>query len=269
MPIARLVAPTARVARHTRRPSRQLAVGLRGEGRGALVARGDDPDPRGVERVEDRQEALAGDGEGDPDAGRTQRRSDQLGDGRGLRGGGRAVVLGIADVIDRGAQGVAAGGIGHGDVGRWRWLQLDSRRHVGPLGTATASGSGTRTASAGLNSADSSGSAMARGSGSAGDTATARGDSAGRTARCATSTSGSGCGFGSGATCGIPSDAAAPTVSASSTGVDSVSSPVRLLGGRVVLGVHWRPPASGLDGGPSVAGACGLVVRDGLVPSWA
>ncbi len=61
----------------------QLAVGLGHEARATLVARRDGPDRGIVERVEDTQEALAGDGERVPDAGRGQRLDDRAAAGRG------------------------------------------------------------------------------------------------------------------------------------------------------------------------------------------
>ena len=75
-----------------RRPAGELPVGLGRERGAALVARGHDPDPGRLERVQDRQEALARHGERDPDAGRAQRGGDQLRDRRRrrrLRGGPR------------------------------------------------------------------------------------------------------------------------------------------------------------------------------------
>ena len=82
IPIARLAAPDRAGPEARGRPAGQLPVRLGGERGGALVARRDDADPRRVQRVEHRQEALAGDGERDPDAGRPQGRGDQLGDRR-------------------------------------------------------------------------------------------------------------------------------------------------------------------------------------------
>ncbi len=63
------------------RAARQLAVRLGHERGGTLVARGDDPDPGGLEPFEQAEEALARDGEGIPDAGGAQGVGDEPTDG--------------------------------------------------------------------------------------------------------------------------------------------------------------------------------------------
>ena len=137
----------------------QLAVGLGGEGGGALVAGGDDPDAGGGERVEDAEEALAGDGERDPDARGAERGGDQLGDGRGLGGGGGdglglgagvrvVVVVGVAPSAARGRR-LGGSGVGRragsGSASARLGLRLGVRLGLG----ARAPGSGSAS-SAGL-----------------------------------------------------------------------------------------------------------------------
>ena len=83
----------------------QLAVGLGSHGGGALVAGRDDADPRGVERVKHRQEALAGHGERQADARGAERGGDEL--GHGCRGGGRrlGLLLGLLAIVGGGWSG--------------------------------------------------------------------------------------------------------------------------------------------------------------------
>ena len=146
-----------------RRAAGELAVGLRHERGGAFVAGRNEADPGLLQSVEEAEEALAGNGEGVPDAGCAEGLGDDPADrsraGGGLRGGlGRR----RPPPAQAGSESGARSGSGSGCPARAAGLRLGLGRRarvrlrLGLGSAARAHASGSRSGSAGWLAASTS-----------------------------------------------------------------------------------------------------------------
>ena len=137
-----------------RRPAGQLSVGLGHEGGRTLVARGDDPDPRALERVEQAEEGFARDREGIADAGRAQGVGDESADrpwtghdlrlrvGLGLSGFSHRSLLGLRGFGRQFRLGLSGSGLDRG-VGQG-FVGCEDRVELGHGDCAPSVGVGPR-----------------------------------------------------------------------------------------------------------------------------